>query len=77
MIISHADKIHEATVNLAEMNRQAGIATAVLAGGGSAAVGAAVKAVDIAFYRAVVASCLARGQSSSNFTQALRDLGVF
>jgi hypothetical protein len=37
---------------------------------------AAVRAAEIKFYRAIIASCLANGLSWSNFTQALRDLGT-
>ncbi|MET4034437.1 hypothetical protein ABIB94_008345 [Bradyrhizobium sp. JR7.2] len=76
MVISHSDKIHEATVNLAEMFRQSDVAAAVAAGGGSAAIQAAVRAAEVVFYRKVIASCIARGQSSSNFQQALNAFGL-
>jgi hypothetical protein len=62
-------KAHDDTCIAAEMNRQ----TAIAAGG---AVQSAVKSAEIAFYRSVVASCLANGLPFGNFTQALRDLGT-
>jgi len=65
MVIQNDDKVHQETVRLAEMTRQ----VAVTAAGGNQAT---VKAAEIAFYRACVASCLARGLSSSVFTQTLR-----
>jgi hypothetical protein len=57
---------------LAEGTRQNDVAQAILAGGGSATVAAAV----IKFYRAVIASAVANGQQSAQFGQALRDLGT-
>jgi hypothetical protein len=45
-------------------------------GGGSDIVAGAVRAAEIVFYRRIIALCLANGLSSSNFTQALRDLGT-
>jgi len=39
-----------------------------LAGDGSATVATAVRTAEIAHYRRIIASCLANGLSSSNFT---------
>ena len=66
-------KAHDDTCIAAEMNRQTAVAPAIAAGG---AVQSAVKSAEIAFYRSVVASCLANGLPFGNFTQALRDLGT-
>jgi hypothetical protein len=57
-------------------NRQNDVAQAILAGGGSATIAAVVRTAEIAHYRRIIASCFANGLSSSNFTQALRDLGT-
>lgn len=66
-------KQFEADRAAAEGERQQATATAVAAGGGN--VGAAVRAADIAFHRAVIASAQKNGVQTGNF-QALRDLGV-
>jgi hypothetical protein len=63
------NKVHEASCATAESNRQA-----VIAAAGSSA--AAVKAADVAFYRAVIASCKTNSLPFSNFTYALIDLGT-
>jgi hypothetical protein len=57
----------------AEGARQEAVAAAIAAGGGG--VGAAVKAADIAFHRAVIASAQKNGVQTGGF-QALRDLGA-
>lgn len=77
MIIEHANKTHQATCILAEGTRQQGVAAAIAAGGGSATVAAAVRAADIAFYRAVRDSAVANGQQSAQFNFALQTLGVW
>jgi hypothetical protein len=74
--IQHPNKVHEASCSNAEMIRQNDVAQAVLAGGGSATVAAAVKAAEIKYYRALVASCQANGISYQGFSQALHDLGT-
>jgi alkyl hydroperoxide reductase subunit AhpF len=74
MIIEHVNKIHQAACIAAEGLQQQEISAAILAGGGSATVAAAVRTAQIKFYNTVIASCIANGQSSSNFHQALRDL---
>ncbi len=74
--IVHDDKIHQTTVNTAESVRQVEVDTAIKAGGSSATVAAAVKAADIKFHRAAVASCLARGVQSDPFRAALHELGT-
>jgi hypothetical protein len=76
MIIQHANPVHQATANNAEMARQVAVSAAAVAGGGSAAVALAIKNAEIAFYRSVVASCLANGLQSSGFREALRSLGT-
>lgn len=76
MIVSHENKAHAAACALAEGSRQNALAQAVLAGGGSATVAAAVKASDIAFYRAVVASAKAQGLPYGQFVEALMFLGT-
>jgi hypothetical protein len=68
MVISHENKIHEVACSIAENNRQTAMATAVTT--------AQVKAVDVAFYRAVITSCKAQGLPFSNFTHALWCLGT-
>ncbi|MCJ9701728.1 hypothetical protein [Bradyrhizobium sp. SHOUNA76] len=52
------------------------MAAAIAAGGGSAAVAAAVRTAEIAFYRSVRDSAIANGQQCAQLHQALRDLGT-
>jgi hypothetical protein len=61
------NKTHEANCSIAESNRQAAAAN------GSPA---ALKASDIAFYRAVIASCQTNGLPFASFRQALIFLGT-
>jgi len=68
-VILHDNKIHQAACAIAESNRQA----AVFAANGSPA---AVKAADIAFYRAVIVSAKANNLPFINFSQALFFLGT-
>jgi glycerate-2-kinase len=75
-IIQSEHKAHRATCDLSEGTRQNDVAQAILAGGGSAVVAAAVRAAEIAHYRRIIASCLANGLPSAQFGQALRDLGT-
>jgi hypothetical protein len=75
-IIVSNNKTHQTTVNLAESTRQVAVTAAVAAGGGSAAVQAAIKTAEIAFYRAAVASCVANGVESEIFRTALLHLGT-
>jgi hypothetical protein len=56
-------------------SRQQAIAAAIAAGGGSAAIEAAVKTGEIAYYRGVIASAKLNGQPHSQFVQALTWLG--
>ena len=79
MMIRSEHKTHEATCVAAEMTRQSTIGAAKLAydGGGSLATyNAAIKTAEIAFYRALIASCVANGLPSSNFVPALLALGT-
>jgi hypothetical protein len=76
MIIEHTNKTHQAACVLAEGTRQQEVSAAIIAGGGSPTVAAAVRTAEIKFYRAVIASAVANGQQSAQFGQALRDLGT-
>jgi hypothetical protein len=67
-IITSDNKAHAATCQAAEMSRQVSVSAA----GGNAA---SIRSAEIIYYRAVVASCVANGLPSTNFEQALRDLG--
>jgi hypothetical protein len=67
-VIQHENKIHEKACSIAESNRQA----VVNAAGSSAA---AVKAADVAFYRAVIVSCKANNLPFNEFNFALWTLG--
>jgi hypothetical protein len=69
MIVQHPNKTHEATCIAAEGTRQQEVAAA--AGNQSA-----VRTAEIKFYRALVASAVANGQPSAQFSIALRDLGT-
>ena len=82
-IIQTGNRTHDTTCNTAEMTRQVADnkarATFLAAGGGPTAqpaYDAALKTNSITYYRALVASCVANGLSSSDFEQALRDLGT-
>lgn len=75
-VIEHTNRAHAATCNLSEGSRQNDIAQAILAGGGSATVAAAVKTAEISHYRRIVASCVANGQPYAEFLETLRKLGV-
>jgi hypothetical protein len=68
MIVRSDHKAHESACANAEMLRQSAMSTATTA--------AQVKAVDVSFYRAVIASCKLNGLPFNNFTQALMDLGT-
>jgi hypothetical protein len=76
VIIEHTNKTHQTTCIAAEGTRQNDVAQAILAGGGSGVVAAAVRTAEIKFYRALIASAVANGQQSAQFGQALRDLGT-
>jgi hypothetical protein len=73
-VIQHPNKTHETTTNSAEMLRQGAVSAAVAAGGGSATVAAAVKTAEVAYYRSVIASCVANGIEAGGFRRGLRDL---
>jgi hypothetical protein len=75
-VIQSDNKIHAATCVASEGTRQNDVAQAILAGGGSGTVAAAVRTAEIAHYRRVVASAVANGLQSAQFGQALRDLGT-
>ena len=69
-IMLHPNSTHQTTCNLAESARQ----TAVAAAGGNQVL---VTLAEIAYYRSVIASCVANGiPGVSHFQQALRDLGT-
>lgn len=67
-IITSENKAHAAACIESEMQRQAAMATASTA--------AQVKAVDIAHYRRVIASCKLNGLPYSNVSEALEFLGT-
>jgi hypothetical protein len=73
MIIQHENKAHAATCAAAEMTRQTGVSAAIAAGGNPAS---AIRTVEIAFYRSVIASCVANNIEAGGFRQALHDLGT-
>lgn len=72
MIIEHANKTHAATCVAAEGARQAAVAAAIQAGGGSAAIASAVRSAEIVFYKAIRDSALANGLQSAQFAEALK-----
>ena len=82
MIIDHPNKTHQTTVNNAESAKQVALDAArktFAAGGGSpaqqAAYDAATKIADAAFYRSVIASCIANGvPGEGQFRQSLHDV---
>jgi hypothetical protein len=74
MIIQHSNPVHQATANNAEMARQIAVSAAVAAGGGSAAVALAVKNAEAAYYRSVVASCVANNIPAGGFREGLHNL---
>jgi len=75
-IIQSTNLAHTATCYDSEGTRQQAVAAAILAGGGSTTIGAAVRTAEIAHYRRIIASCLANGLPSAAFGPALRDLGT-
>jgi hypothetical protein len=78
-IIKTGIAAHDTVANTAEMTRQVADSAAratFLAGGAQGTYDAALRTNSIAYYRAVVASCVANGLQSGNFEQALRDLGT-
>ncbi|MET4345508.1 hypothetical protein [Bradyrhizobium sp. RT9a] len=75
-VIQSEHKIHASACIDSEMTRQAGVAAAYAAGGGSAAVATAIRAAEVAHYRRIIASCKANGLPFNNFGDALRDLGT-
>jgi hypothetical protein len=73
-IIVSNNKAHQTAVNLAESARQVGVTQAIAAGGGSAAVAAAIKTSEATYFRAAIASGLANGVEVGIFRQGLHDL---
>ena len=65
--LSHSDKTHESACYVALNTWQQAVTPGVSQ--------ATVKAADIAYYRAVIASCKARGIEYGTFRQALVELG--
>lgn len=72
MIIEHINAAHKATCVAAEGTRQQEVSAAIVAGGGSATVAAAVRTAEIKFYRVLRDSALANGLQSAQFSEALR-----
>lgn len=75
-VIQSENRTHAGTCVDSEMTRQGDIAAARAAGGGSAAIAAAIKTAEIAHYRRIIASCKANSLPFNNFTVALWDLGT-
>lgn len=75
-VISSENRAHTVTCTDSEMNRQAAVAAAISAGGGSVVIATAIRTAEIAHYRRIIASCKANGLPFSNFGDALRDLGT-
>jgi hypothetical protein len=75
-MISHTNTAHAATCALSEGSRQNDVAQAIIAGGGSATVAAAVKTAEVAHYRRIIASCQANNQPYAQFLEALRFMGA-
>ena len=75
-VIQHENKIHAATCSDSEMTRQNAVAQAILAGGGSATVAAAVKTAEVAHFNRIAASALANGLQSAVFLEAARTVGA-
>jgi hypothetical protein len=73
-IIISDNKTHEKTANTAEMTRQVAVSAAIAAGGGYTAVDAATKTAEAAYYRSVIASCVANNIPAGAFRRGLRDL---
>jgi hypothetical protein len=67
-VIKSGNNSHDAACVSAELARQNAMATATTT--------AQIAAVDIAFYRAVIASCKLNGLPYSNFQHALWCLGT-
>ena len=67
-IIKTGHAVHDAACVNAELARQNAMSTATTT--------ALVKAADIAFYRAVIASCKLNGLPFTNFSHAIWDLGT-
>ncbi|MEH2570254.1 hypothetical protein [Bradyrhizobium sp. AZCC 2289] len=74
MIIQSENKTHQTAANTAEMTKQAAVSAAIAAGGGSAAVAAAIKTAEAAFYRSVIASCVANNIEAGAFREGLHNL---
>lgn len=66
------NRAHQTTCNASEMTRQVDVAAAIALGGDAAV--AAIKTVEIAHYRRIVASCISNNLPYSNYTQALINL---
>jgi hypothetical protein len=73
---SSANVAHKATALLSESTRQTDVAKAVDAGGGSAAVQAAIISAEKAHYARLIASALASGVESAPFLQAQKWVGT-
>lgn len=76
MMITSTHKPHQDACDAAELARQNGIAAAIAAGGGSAAIQAAIKSAEVTYYRGIIASAKANNLPFSNFTVALFALGT-
>ena len=73
---SSANVAHKATALLSESTKQVAISAAIAAGGGSAAVQAAIISAEKAHYARLIASALASGVESAPFLQAAKWVGT-
>jgi hypothetical protein len=71
-----ANRAHKATALASEATRQNDVAKSIAAGGGSAAVQAAIIASEKAHYARLAASALANGVDSAIFVQAMNQVGT-
>ena len=76
-IIVNNNAAHAKACNDSESVRQSAVTAAILAGGGSATVQAAIKTAEIAHYRTCVASAVTNSVQSGVFRQALRENGLW
>jgi hypothetical protein len=68
-ITKSGNRVHDDACNLSEMTRQSAVAS-------QTGNQANIKAAEIIFYRACLASALANGLQSGAFVRALQDLGT-
>jgi hypothetical protein len=75
-VIESSNRTHAATCVASEGTRQNDVAQAILAGGGSAVVAAAVKVSEQNHYNRIAASAKANGLEYAVFIEAARTVGA-